>query len=89
MQQVFDLLVDVRGGCQHNGVSLDIRQEPDGNIILPGLRKLKVQSLEDVMLVFGKGELSSGQRDPIIIFSFSLWGLTSSCRHCQSCNGLH
>ena len=47
--------MDVPGGCQHNGTSLDIRQEPDGNIIIPGLQKLKVQSLDDVMLVFGKG----------------------------------
>ena len=42
-------------GGQREGASLDIRQEPDGNIIVPGLKQIKVDCIEDVMNVFAKG----------------------------------
>jgi kinesin family protein C2/C3 len=54
---VFDLLGDHTNGTggQREGSALDIRQEPDGNIIVPGLKQVKVDTIDDVISVFAKG----------------------------------
>ena len=35
--------------------SLDIRQTPEGEIVVPGLTRITVRDLEDVMAVFAEG----------------------------------
>eukprot|EP00598_Pedospumella_elongata_P003633 CAMPEP_0184967160 /NCGR_PEP_ID=MMETSP1098-20130426/636_1 /TAXON_ID=89044 /ORGANISM="Spumella elongata, Strain CCAP 955/1" /LENGTH=1639 /DNA_ID=CAMNT_0027488573 /DNA_START=77 /DNA_END=4996 /DNA_ORIENTATION=+ len=57
-EQVYDLLgsggINGQGG-QAGGASLDIRQGADNNVSVPGLVSMPVNSLQDVMNVFGRG----------------------------------
>ena len=55
-EQVYDLLSQSGGG--NSGTGLDIRQAPDGSVSVPGLHKVVVQNLDDVMEVFSKGSAS-------------------------------
>jgi kinesin family member C2/C3 len=47
--------MDNVGGGQTDGVSLEIRQAADNTVMVPGLRQVRVQNMEDVINVFSKG----------------------------------
>jgi hypothetical protein len=55
-EQVYDLLNEQTGGGQSSdGVSLDIRLNQENIVNVPGLREIKVQSMDDVDAVFNRG----------------------------------
>ncbi|RYH27815.1 hypothetical protein EON65_13020, partial [archaeon] len=54
-EQVYDLLHEDYGGGQTDGVSLDLRQNGEGGVIVSNLKTITVRGMDEVKQVFSRG----------------------------------